>query len=441
MTADGLPVRILFQGHWNGDSGPDFLNAKIRIGDEVLSGDVEIHRKTSDWHHHRHDLNPRYHNVILHAVYHHDLPAVAHKPAVLELKNFLSETIDRLTGKIESIERSRKNIFCYEEIPDLSPSFIDEWVLENGAVRFHSRIQAFRDLKNQFMMEWEELLYYGFMDALGFSKNREPFRRLAGLVPLESLMEAIRSDNDSTALMKTQAILFGAAGLLDFEIHSVRDNTLIPYLQRLSRLWHDYQSAHVVKPLKPADWQLFRMRPVNYPTLRIAGFSRWLSGHRQVSLLELFAGRLQSSVPENAVPDMEKILMIPAFGYWNRHYIWNDAGRTQSHELIGRQRAHEMIVNVVLPVMSLYAERTGNHELQSRIGSLYRCSESRETNSVTRYMTRQLYRESKPANGSVQFTQGLIQLYKRCVVYDCCDCRLFEKTVEAALERDQDGLS
>jgi hypothetical protein len=313
--------------------------------------------------------------------------------------------------------------------------------MENGTVRFQSRIQAFRDLRNQFMMEWDDLLYYGFMDALGFSKNREPFRKLARLVPHDQLTAAIRNDNDSTALMKTQAVLFGAAGLLDFELKTVQDNTLIPYLQRLLQLWHDYRQTHILQPMTSTDWQLFRLRPVNYPTLRIAGFSQWLTRHRSGSLVALFLNIIHSSSSSALIYNMENLLVIPAFGYWNRHYIWDDAGRTQSHELIGRQRAHEMIVNVILPVLALYADHTKDQSLNERIRAVFRTSASHEVNSVTRYMTGQLYRSVKPERYTIQFAQGLIHLYKRCVVYDCCDCRLFEKTVEAAMERNQDGLT
>ncbi len=438
-TADGKSVTILHQGHWNKDAGPDFLNAKIRIGDKVHSGDVEIHRRTSDWNHHGHSQNAKYGNVILHAVYHHDLPDNNSLPPVLEMKNVLSDSMDRLTAKIETLERSRRNIFCYEEIPYLSSSFIDEWVQENGAVRFQSRIQAFGEVKDRFMLDWDELLYYGFMDALGFSKNREPFRRLAGLVPLNNLFEAIRGDNDSSALMRTQAILFGAAGLLNFELHAIQDNSLIPYLQRLEQLWNEYRQGYLIQPMKSADWQLFRLRPVNYPTLRIAGFSRWISRHRKANWTEMLMTQLHGSAEGEVLKNLEDIMMIPAFGYWNRHYIWNDRGREDSHELIGRQRAHEMAVNVIFPVLALYAERNNVTALQASLMKLYRQSPSREVNSVTRYMGAQLYRPGSLGRITVQFAQGLIHLYKRCVVYDCCDCRLFEKTVEEAMERAQDG--
>ncbi|HBG79629.1 MAG TPA: DUF2851 domain-containing protein, partial [Porphyromonadaceae bacterium] len=43
QTMDGQKVDIIDPGTHNTDAGADFFNAKIKIGDKMWAGDVEIH--------------------------------------------------------------------------------------------------------------------------------------------------------------------------------------------------------------------------------------------------------------------------------------------------------------------------------------------------------------------------------------------------------------
>ena len=65
---EGSTIDIIDVGHHNLDAGPDFINAKIKIGDTLWAGNVEIHKKASDWNTHKHPTNPAYNSVILHVV-------------------------------------------------------------------------------------------------------------------------------------------------------------------------------------------------------------------------------------------------------------------------------------------------------------------------------------------------------------------------------------
>ena len=68
QTTEGLSIDILHPGEYNRNAGPDFLNARIRIGDTLWAGNVEMHLKASDWNRHQHSDDPTYKNVILHVV-------------------------------------------------------------------------------------------------------------------------------------------------------------------------------------------------------------------------------------------------------------------------------------------------------------------------------------------------------------------------------------
>ena len=111
ITKSGIEIQILKPGDLNKDSGPDFFNAKIRIADLILVGNIEIHIKTSDWLKHKHQNDKAYDNIILHAVYEHDKEIIQNTKnhvEILELKPLISE---------KTIETYRKLVFTKEKLP------------------------------------------------------------------------------------------------------------------------------------------------------------------------------------------------------------------------------------------------------------------------------------------------------------------------------------
>ena len=91
----GRILNVIFQGHWNKHAGPDFLEARIRIGREQWIGSVEVHVKSSEWRKHRHQSDPAYTNVVLHVVYEDDEPlinAAGEEVPTIELKGLIDST-------------------------------------------------------------------------------------------------------------------------------------------------------------------------------------------------------------------------------------------------------------------------------------------------------------------------------------------------------------
>ena len=68
LTTDGQEVEVVHPGMENRNDGPDFFNAKVKIGGTLWVGNVEIHGKASDWYLHGHETNKRYDSVVLHVV-------------------------------------------------------------------------------------------------------------------------------------------------------------------------------------------------------------------------------------------------------------------------------------------------------------------------------------------------------------------------------------
>src|SRR5689334_8990393 len=91
VSVSGENIQIIFPGQYNTNQGPDFSNAKIKIGDTTWAGTVEIHICTSDWEKHSHQHDSNYNNVILHVVWEND--ARANNVPVIELKDRISKIL------------------------------------------------------------------------------------------------------------------------------------------------------------------------------------------------------------------------------------------------------------------------------------------------------------------------------------------------------------
>ncbi len=413
-TTTGKRIRILDRGMWNKDAGPDFKQAKIRIENEVMTGDVEVHWKTSDWDHHRHSENASYDKVILHVVFADDTKD--RRMPTLAIGQYLNDNLTTVIQKIQSIQDDQKNIFCCDTVPTLEKDFLYQWILENGRQRFESKCNKIEEQLNRQKTDLNELLYQGMMDALGFSKNREPFQRLAHKVSYKILIRSIEDDTEPTALMRLQAILLGSAGLLK-EVTSLE---AVPFTQRLESLWTEFQAQHKIQPMSSEEWKFFRLRPDNFPTVRMAGFSKFLVQHRRRPLLDTFV-HIFETPSTDTFKDSISLLTVPSFGHWSEHYFLEGGSKRQHGDLIGRQRAFEIWVNAVLPVLAVHSKLSGTKTLHEKILQLYGSAISLEKNSILSYMKKQL-RLSSVKRPSAQFAQGLIHLHKRCSNYACADC-------------------
>ncbi|NUM80878.1 DUF2851 family protein [bacterium] len=424
-TTKGLSVKILDRGQWNFDAGPDFTGATIKIGDEILAGDVEIHWRSSDWHHHDHTHDKKYDRVIVHAVFIDDDPSSSIH--TIELKNYLNGSILSLSERIQKANAKNDSIYCYEQLPEIQPETVRNWILQNGLLRLKFKAGEFKRLKDTLQLPVDEIFYRGMMEALGFSKNRKPFLRLAEKIPYQLITELIRPDEPSSALMRVQAVLLGAAGLLR---HEQPDAASVPFIQRLEDLWIEFQNRYTVTPMQERDWKFFKLRPANFPTMRIAGIAKFLVTYKNANFADTFFRILETSSDANdIIAETEKILIVPSYGYWSTHYIWGDEGKRGYTDLVGVQRAFEIIVNVIWPMLLMLSEEKSDDVMIGKILEVYGKAMSREKNTITESMRRQLenrWGKNKKIPYSMQYAQGLIQLHHRCTEYNCSSCPIFD---------------
>ena len=205
---DRRAIRVLKPGVWNHNEGPDFMHAEIEIDGKLYVGDVEIHVQSSEWYAHKHHLNSRYNRVILHAVFFDDdfnlrtrLQNNKRVPT-LELLKWIAVDTGDLHDDVQ--DAATTDGLCRVTGKQLNIEVLKGVFESLGRERFLEKTESMRLLRTR--LDFEQLLYEGIMEALGYERNSKALRELAQHVPF--------TDLDQKSEKEIQAILFGVAGLL-----------------------------------------------------------------------------------------------------------------------------------------------------------------------------------------------------------------------------------
>jgi len=412
------PVKIVYPGRPNDDRGADLRDAVISTGRGLCKGDIEIHANSSGWRAHRHHEDPAYNRVVLHVVYRHDtgektiLQNGLDIP-VLALDKYAEEQANhRVTSAFSPIASP-----CCRAGPELISRFLDA----AGDARFNSRVTHY--LQEITAAGPGQALYAGIMTALGYSKNKAPMAELARAVPLRELESfTARAEPDSNCLARLQARLLGVAGLLPSQRNIKRppENPPGEYEIILEELWEKHGSP---ARMHFTDWHFFKVRPGNFPTRRIAAMSYLLVRHGQKGLPEGFKAFLEAAAPDNG-RCLEESLLVSADGYWNRYMDFGLRLKRRLPALVGRDRAAEIIVNVLLPFFAAYARVTAQPEPAAKALNIFQLYRMPSGNSLEKHMAQQMGIPPAAA-ATARRRQGLIHIYKTlCTQGKCGECPL-----------------
>jgi len=333
-TTEGAPVTVLHPGILNPNAGPDFQEARIRIGTTTWVGNIEVHMRTSDWHRHRHAGNPAYSNLILHVVYDDDEPLAGASFPTLELKDHLDEAI---TERYRQLMSLKAPIPCSARLPQVPALIWKTWLDRLLAERWDHRLEEWQLLWAQSGNDWRTLLYYRLAANFGFHVNRDAFLELALSLPLNILVR------HRSSLLQTEALLFGQSGLL----HAKNQDA---YMQQLEREYHFLRRKYQLVPMEAGRWKFLRLRPSNFPTVRIAQFAMLV--HKS---LELFARMMEIRQASELVP----LLDISAGSYWDNHYRFGETADEAQPKHLGREAIENILINTVAPMQYLYARLQG----------------------------------------------------------------------------------
>lgn len=390
-TTDGEPVEILHPGRHNHDAGPDFLEAKIRIGETLWAGNVELHVRASDFILHGHETDPNFEKLILHVVYDDDLQGRADlKCSTLELKDHIS---DQLLRKYRGLVGTKTGLPCGKEFLAVDPMVRNSWLERMLIERLDERVESIKELVDLLNGDLEQAFFVRIARGFGQKVNADAFEQLARITPWRVVAK------HAASLHQLEALLFGQAGMLDFAADSYSINLKKEY---------DFLKAKFNLEQMSADrWKYLRLRPANFPSIRIAQLAALLQNR-----MPLVANLIDD---QNLKPYG---LKLQASEYWDGHHTFGKESKHQPKRL-GMATWHGIITNSIVPFAVFLAHQRCDEQLKERwIESLRElpC----ETNSIIRKFT-----EVGHQPESAYASQALLQLHlKFCATGNCVNCAI-----------------
>ncbi|APG60074.1 DUF2851 family protein [Christiangramia salexigens] len=394
-TTEGEPLQIIHPGFLNENSGPDFFNSRLEIGGQQWAGNVEIHIKASDWYVHRHECDPAYDNVILHVVWEHDAEIYRKDESaipVMVVKDLIDSTI--LENYRLLLEKKPQKINCEKEFSGFSDFQIQHWLERLYFERLEEKSKAILEVWNRTGNDWEATLFIFLAKTFGLNQNGTAFSDIAHSLDFKILQK------NSGDLLKLEALLLGQANLIDSEdTYALELKKEYEFLKRKYAL----NNEHLAKP------QFFRLRPDNFPSIRLAQLAALYNNKRKLFKdIEITYSK----------DDLSNIFELEPSEYWQNHYNFGKPHSTRKKKLT-KSFIDLLLINCIIPVK--YAYNLAGYpqdleQIQELISSI-----SAEANAVV-----DIFNFLKPniAQNAME-SQALVHLKKRyCDKNGCMRCEL-----------------
>lgn len=402
-TTGGESVDILHSGIPNQDQGPDFLQSRIRIGDQLWAGHVEIHIRSSAWFLHQHDQDTHYNNVILHVVWEEDQPAKTEDGYLVPCIELAKRVDLSLLERYRHLMNNEEWIPCGSSLSGVSEVIRATWLERLMVERLERKTENILRVLDRNKQDWEQTFFVILGRQLGAPANSDAMEELGVRIPLNLL----RKHGDRPD--QIEALLFGLAGMLGKEMN-------IPYVVQLKREFDFLRRKYNLQPMPALQWKFMRMRPAHFPTLRIAQLAQMIAGTTHfISLMENQVG---------AEDWIHTFSVQPQHEFWNDHYHFTAATPALAKRL-GKNTAIALVINVVAPIMFVYGKHQGRSELKERAISLLEELPAEENGIIAGW------RKCGWAVSDAGQTQALIHLKKNyCDKRKCLHCAIGMQVVK-----------
>ena len=405
QTTDGLPIEVIHPGMENRNDGPDFFNAKVKIGGTLWVGNVEIHGKASDWMLHGHDANKRYDSVVLHVagIVDRDIKRTDGTPIPqLELP-----VPAHIQSNYDELRKTEHYPPCYRVIPELSTLTIHSFLSSLLYERLDQRTTQIAERYEAHDKNWDDALFATIARNFGFGSNGDAFEEWARHMPFRAV------DKHADNLLQVEALFFGQAGLLEEESipayyrEALADDT---YFQALRREYTFLSHKFGLHPMSHTAWRLLGMRPANFPHVRIAQLAK-LYHERRISVSHLMNATNRAALSE--------LLRVEATEYWDTHYVFASTPSTPIKKRITDNAITLLLINSVAPFYYSYGRRKDSEQHCEQAIALLEQLKA-ENNYIMRNWSDCGILVKNAAD-----SQALIQLKKQyCDRKDCLRCRI-----------------
>lgn len=415
-TTVGDEVEVIDPGLHNQNAGPDFFNAKVRINGQLWVGNVEIHDKASDWFAHGHEKDALYNNVVLHVVGKADAQAVTEdgmKPPQMELS-----VPEHVRQNYEELLKTDSYPPCYKIIPTLSNLMKHSWMSALETERLERKTDDIISRVRRCLGSWEAAYFVTMARNYGFGINAEAMEQWALSVPLNAV--AHHGDN----LFQIEAIFMGQAGLLDPMSVPERHREAALADDYLFKLHNEYKYLAHKYSLKPIDfhlWRFLRLRPQNFPHIRISQLAN-LYYHRKASLSLL--------IDCNDTKAAKELLMTEVTEYWTTHFAFGCESKASSKHL-SEASLNLLLINTVVPMLFAYGRHKQEEKITDRAFDFLEQLKA-EDNHITR-----TWKDVGLTVDNAGDSQALIQLKNEyCDRRDCLRCRFGYEYLKGKKEAD-----
>ena len=393
QTTDGLPIEVIHSGLLNKDAGPDFFNAKIKIDNVLWAGNIEIHIDSKDWELHHHKENKAYDNVILHVVTQYNSPAIRSNGSIIP--TMVMDVLPSVYEQYETLQKEKDAIACHEYINTIDKI---EWInyydrliterLQNKSISINQKLEQTNN-------DWENVFFQTLCRNFGFGVNADIFERLSTTISYKIIAKHRNS------ITQLEALLLGQAGFLDEDIDD-------DYHKKLKAEYKFLKAKYELTSLEKHNWKFMRLRPVNFPTIRLAQLAYLLHNNDNIA----------HSIIEMGTDKLEKIFKSETSVYWCNHYNF---GKESSYKIkkVGKTAIQLILINTVVPFLFCYGK---NKDLDKYYEKAIEILENvpAERNHITTK-----WEEAGLTSKNACDSQALIQLYTAyCQHKKCIHCKI-----------------
>lgn len=368
LTAtDGRIVEIINPGLPNTNAGPDFSNAKVKIDGTLWVGNVEIHQRTSDWFRHNHDTDPAYDNIILHVTADADTKLFySNGQEIPQLQIAVPQFVSK---NYHELIRSERQPQCAEITSTLPLLMVHNWMTTLTLERFEYRNRQILQRRDSLNMNWEDTLFVTIARNFGFGINGDAFEAWAHSIP----MSAVAKHRDN--LFQIEAIFFGQAGLLEDECganrklnqHEGGDSKQNKsddeqYYQNLCREYRYLRQKFSLTPIPTKMWRFLRLRPQNFPHIRIAQLAM-LYYQQRLTLARL--------ISVTTLDDIHDLFTTHVSDFWRTHYTFTSEASRSASKSLSKSSIHLLTINSVAPILFAYGKYKSDQSLCDHAFSLW----------------------------------------------------------------------
>jgi hypothetical protein len=291
---------------------------------------------------------------------------------------------------------ARQWIPCLSQFSSDEDFGISLWLPALAVDRLRCKSADVGLLLNGCRNDWNVAMFIHLAGCFGFKVNSMAFEMLAKSIPLRLL--ARHHDN----LLHLEALLFGQAGMLD---RTFTDE----YPKELQQHYEFFRAKYNLQPVEVALWKFLRLRPPNFPTLRISQLACFI---HQVGagFFDLIAGE--------SLEQASRFRGIRASAYWENHYVF-DKLTSRIPKILGGNGERLLVINGLAPFLFFYGMVKCRPSVCEGVVSHLERMPGEQNNMIDCWK-----RAGFPADNALQ-TQALLHLKQTyCEKKRCLECRV-----------------